>query len=102
MKCIRCNHDSKYPQRTGRVCPQCKGRFAFEPREGDLVSDMLFRNAIEAVSAYGTVYFGVENLYYEVCRRNREERVRALFQNHRHDLVSQPLECPGNGVTGAQ
>ena len=69
MLCIRCNRDSKYPERTNRACPGCHGRFAFEPQEGDPVSDMLFKKAVEAVSATGGVRWGVENLYYEVCRR---------------------------------
>jgi len=45
--------------------------FAFEPRQGDLISDMGFKYAIEAVSAGGQVRWGVEHLYYEVCRRKR-------------------------------
>jgi hypothetical protein len=73
MKCIRCNHDSKYTERTNRVCPQCRKFFAFEPREGDPVSDMLFKNAIDAVSGLKQVRFGAENLYYEVCRRKRKK-----------------------------
>lgn len=71
MKCIRCGHDSQYRQRPGRICPQCKEAFAFEPRERDPVTDMLFKNAITTVSAQGQVRFGVEHLYYEVCRRRR-------------------------------
>ncbi|MCI0458047.1 MAG: hypothetical protein L0Z62_13870 [Gemmataceae bacterium] len=71
MKCIRCNHDSKYPERPKRKCPGCGGTFAFEPREGDPVTDVAFKKAIEAVSAEGRVRWGVEHLYYEVCRRTR-------------------------------
>jgi hypothetical protein len=74
MKCIRCQHDSKYPERKtagGKRCPQCKGVFAFEPREGDPLSDMAFKNAIDAVSSNGGVRWGAEHLYYEVCRRKR-------------------------------
>src|SRR5262245_23343001 len=73
MLCIRCSHDSRYPERPGRVCPRCRGKFAFEPREGDPVTDQLIKKAIEAVSALGTVRWGVENLYYEVCRRKRSK-----------------------------
>jgi hypothetical protein len=69
MICIRCGHDSKYKERTGRVCPGCKGRFAFEPREGDKMTDAGFQACIHYVSAHGQVRWGVENLYYEVCRR---------------------------------
>src|SRR5215475_727467 len=73
VKCSRCGHDSKYRERSGRICPQCKKAFAFEPRESDPVTDMLFKNAITAVSAQGWVRFGVEHLYYEVCRRTRRQ-----------------------------
>src|SRR5215475_12776204 len=73
VKCSRCEHDSKYRERSGRICPQCKKAFAFEPRESDPVTDMLFKNAITAVSAQGEVRFGVEHLYYEVCRRTRRK-----------------------------
>jgi hypothetical protein len=71
MKCSRCDHDSKYPERVKQsgCCPKCLGKFCFEPRDGDPITDMLFKKAIEAVSASGGVRFGVENLYYEVCRR---------------------------------
>ena len=69
MKCTRCGHDSTYPQRTARLCPECKKPFAFEPRDGDPVSDMAWKNAIEAVSSGGTVRFVAANLHHEVARR---------------------------------
>lgn len=71
MKCVRCGHDSKYKDRTDRTCPNCKGKFAFEPQARDPVTDTLFKNAIDAVSADGRVRWGVEHLYYEVCRRKK-------------------------------
>jgi hypothetical protein len=71
MKCIRCGKDSNYKDRAGRTCPQCNGRFAFEPKDRDPVTDTLFHNAIKAVSGDGRLWWGVENLYYEVCRRKR-------------------------------
>lgn len=75
MICIRCGHDSKYKERPGRRCPLCRGNFAFEPREGDKMTDAGFQACIHAVSAHGQVRWGVENLYYEVCRReNRRSR----------------------------
>ena len=79
MKCSRCEYDSTYKQRTGRKCPQCGGTFAFEPRQGDLISDLGFKYAIEAVSAYGQVRWGVEHLYYEVCRRKRARPMPAAL-----------------------
>jgi hypothetical protein len=67
-------HDSTYPQRQasgGKTCPKCQGKFAFEPRERDPVTDLLFQNALAAVSANNRLRWGVEHLYYEVCRRAR-------------------------------
>ncbi|WP_309896883.1 hypothetical protein [Archangium sp.] len=74
MICIRCQHDSKYPDRkaTG-TCEKCGGKFAFEPREGAKLSDQAFQKAIDKVSSDGKVKFGVEHLYYELCRRNRSK-----------------------------
>ena len=76
MICIRCGNDSKYRDRTGGVCPSCRGRFAFEPKTGSPITDVGFKNAIEAVSANGKVRWGVEHLYYEVCRRVARSRLR--------------------------
>lgn len=75
MKCIRCNTDSNYKDRTDKTCPKCKGKFAFEPRGGDPITDMLFLNAINGVSGEGRVRWGVEHLYYEVNRRWKRVRV---------------------------
>lgn len=75
MKCIRCNTDSKYKDRTARTCPNCKGKFAFEPKDRDPITDMLFKNAINGVSGDGRVRWGVEHLYYEVNRRWKRQRM---------------------------
>ncbi len=79
MKCIRCQHDCKYPERKNRRCPQCKGEFAFEPRTGDRLTDMMFLHAIEHVSSKGHVRWGVEHLYYEICRRLRWKGLGAFL-----------------------
>ncbi len=71
MKCIRCGQDSRYKDRKSKRCRTCDKPFAFEPREGDPLTDAAFQSAIEAVSAKGRVRWGVEHLYYEVCRRRR-------------------------------
>lgn len=71
MRCIRCSHDSKFKERTNRICPKCRGMFAFEPQQGDPVTDMLFARAIELVSGGGRIRWGVEHLYYEICRALR-------------------------------
>jgi uncharacterized membrane protein YgcG len=80
MICIRCQHDSKYPDRkaTG-TCEKCGGKFAFEPREGARFSDQAFKKAIDNVSSDGKVKFGVEHLYYELCRRVRSKSFSALL-----------------------
>jgi hypothetical protein len=73
MKCLRCNHDSRYKDRPGKICPNCKGEFAFEPAgtTRDPVTDRAFKSAIDSVSSQGQMRWGVENLYYEICRRKR-------------------------------
>lgn len=75
MKCIRCGTDSKYKDRAGGRCPSCRKHFAFEPQKGDLFTDAAFEAAIDAVSAKGRLRWGVEHLYYEVCRRRRRRGV---------------------------
>src|SRR5215207_3406209 len=57
-----------------RVFIDGKGTFAFEPQAKDPVTDMLFLNAIKAVSGDGKIRWGVEHLYYEVCRRKRPKK----------------------------
>lgn len=74
MKCVNCNKDSNYKDRTGKKCPGCKKAFAFEPKDGDPVTDMMFKNAIVAVSGDGRIRWGVEHLYYEVCRRKQNAK----------------------------
>lgn len=69
MKCVRCGEDSKKKDRSGRVCPKCAGRFAFDPTEGDPVTDAAFQHAIEVVSAKGTVKFHPWHVHHQVCRQ---------------------------------
>ena len=71
MKCIHCQKDSKYKERTSRKCSGCGHLFAFEPKEKDPITDVFFQSAIDAVSANGVVRWNVDHLYYEVCRRKR-------------------------------
>jgi hypothetical protein len=73
VKCIRCGHDSKKKDRPNKTCPGCHGRFAFEPTEGDIMTDAAFQNAITAVSSDGRIKWGVEHLYYEINRRRRHK-----------------------------
>jgi hypothetical protein len=69
MKCIYCGRDSKHKDRPGRSCPGCSRKFAFEPQDKDPFTDFAFKSAIVAVSANGQIRWGVEHLYYELCRR---------------------------------
>ncbi len=71
MKCIKCGHDSKYKDRQDRRCPSCREPFAFEPKDHDKLTDVAFQHAIDAVSSQGNLKWGVEHLYYEICRRLR-------------------------------
>jgi hypothetical protein len=73
MKCVHCGKDSNYKERTGKKCPGCHHGFAFEPKDGDPVTDVLFANAIKSVSGEGRVRWGVEHLFYEVNRRKRAQ-----------------------------
>jgi hypothetical protein len=69
VKCIYCGTDSKYTERSDGRCHTCSKTFAFEPKKGDRFTDTGFKSAIDAVSADGHVRWGVEHLYYELCRR---------------------------------
>ena len=68
MKCTRCSKDCKFSERTSGHCPSCKGKFAFEPRAGDLLTDAAFAGALERVSSHHAVRFSNEHLYYELLR----------------------------------
>jgi hypothetical protein len=74
VKCIHCAHDCKHSERPDGRCPSCKHPFAFEPRNGDPVTDGVFLAAIEAVSGHRTLRFDRDHVYYEVCRRLRTRR----------------------------
>ncbi|MGC4079539.1 MAG: hypothetical protein QM702_21360 [Rubrivivax sp.] len=74
MKCIYCQSDSKYSERSDGNCPSCKKRFAFEPKTGSTFTDMQFKNAIDAVSSMGTVRFLPEHVRYELARRKRSPK----------------------------
>jgi hypothetical protein len=69
MRCIHCGRDCKYKERTDGRCPGCRKKFAFEPQNKDPFTDAAFKSAIDRVSANGQVRWGVEHLYYELCRR---------------------------------
>jgi DNA-directed RNA polymerase subunit RPC12/RpoP len=69
MKCIRCKQDSEYKQRTDRRCPHCGGEIAFEPREGDPISDDMFARVLHLTSAGGSVRYCKQHVYYDTWRQ---------------------------------
>jgi hypothetical protein len=73
VKCIRCNRDSRKKERVNGKCPGCRHSFAFDPTSGDVVTDAGFKAAIDAVSAGGSLRWGVEHLFYEINRRRRSK-----------------------------
>jgi hypothetical protein len=73
MKCARCDHDCRYPERSDKRCPRCRGQFAFEPRTGDPITDAAMKSSIDAVSSMGTVRFLPDHVYYELARRKRSK-----------------------------
>jgi hypothetical protein len=80
VKCIKCQTDSKYSERSDGACPKCRQRFAFEPKTGDVFTDPAFAAAIDRVSAHDAVRFTQTNLYYELARTKRSaSSKRALF-----------------------
>lgn len=71
MMCVHCHNDARYKDRKDGYCPSCKKRFAFEPQNGDPMTDSAFASAIDRVSSSGRVRFTVDHVYYEVRRRYR-------------------------------
>ncbi len=66
MRCVHCQNDAKYKDRSDGKCPACHHAFVFEPRNRDRFTDMGFQAAINRVSGNGTVKFHESNLYYEL------------------------------------
>lgn len=72
MKCIHCNADSKYKDRTasGGRCKSCRHPFALEPRGNRYsLADGMFHGAIKRVSSDGAAFFTPKQLWYELNRR---------------------------------
>jgi hypothetical protein len=79
MKCIHCQSDAKYSERMDRRCPKCRRAFAFEPKNGDALTDAAFEAAINRVSSGGSVRFTELHLYYAVARQvQRRSRAAPL------------------------
>lgn len=69
MKCIYCNNDAKYRERSDGLCPKCRKPFALEPQRGDKFTDGFVKAAVDAVSSQGKVRWNLEHLYFEMWRR---------------------------------
>ena len=69
MKCIYCNTDSTYRERSDGSCKRCHRRFAFEPKTMNkqfVLTDKAFQAAINAVSEKETLFFTPRQLYYQL------------------------------------
>lgn len=73
MKCIYCNQDAKFKDRSGGSCPNCGKKFALEPQRGDKFTDGFVKAAVDAVSSQGKVRWNLEHLYYEMWRRQQKK-----------------------------
>lgn len=73
MKCIQCDTDSSYRERSGNDyrCPKCRHPFAFEPtRMGSIkFTDGFFAKAIADLSANNTLYFTPQQFTYWIDQK---------------------------------
>jgi hypothetical protein len=92
MKCIYCQTDNLYKDRTDRRCKKCKRAFAFEPKnelgiihedgtnrtwKAAKVTDPYFLNATNNVSENNTLYYTPRQLYYQILRpRSRPQKYK--------------------------
>jgi hypothetical protein len=81
VTCVRCGYDSGRRERAGlEHCPSCGRAFALDKSEHG-VTDLAFKNAVEAVSEYGRLAWTARQLYYEVARwRRRRNLVTRLLR----------------------
>ncbi len=78
MKCSGCGREANRKERvasSGR-CPACGLVFVFDPYDVP-VTDFAFADAMRVVSSDGRLRWGVEHLYYEICRRLDHRRRRS-------------------------
>lgn len=73
MKCIKCQNDATYKDRTDGHCPKCRAKFAFEPKNGDPFTDVAFAHALDKVSSGHTVRFSEAHLFYELARKQARD-----------------------------
>jgi hypothetical protein len=77
MKCIYCEKDSNYKDRSDGKCSGCGKPFAFEPKNSDLFTDKAFEAAIKSVSDDGAVRWLPTQLYFELLRRKLKSNIHA-------------------------
>ncbi|MGV3526910.1 MAG: hypothetical protein ACO1RX_22020 [Candidatus Sericytochromatia bacterium] len=74
MKCLSCQHNNLYRERSNGKCSRCKAAFAFEPKRGDLFSDPLFKKVLDQVSDQQRVAFTSRQLYYALARKKHPQQ----------------------------
>lgn len=67
MRCVKCGSDVKKKYRAFGLCPACRHPFVTDPQV-DGLTDMMLRNAENAVSGNGTYFFLREQLEYQLLR----------------------------------
>jgi hypothetical protein len=80
MKCVKCQNDAKKKERENGRCPKCNQRFAFDPQNGDPMTDGVFAAAIDRVSSGDRVRFQADHVYYDVRRRYRKTLTGTLVR----------------------
>jgi hypothetical protein len=92
MKCIKCNTDNTYKDRTKntRRCKNCGHEFVFEPYRlmERKFTDAFFANLITDVSANNTLFFTPSQLYYLL---NKRLRSRDRSSNNVIGFIGVPL-----------
>jgi hypothetical protein len=83
MKCIYCNTDSRYKERTDGTCKKCHRPFAFEPTKMKdfVITDPGFKATIESTSEKRTMFYTTSQLYYQLMKRKVKQIPRASCYN---------------------
>ena len=75
MRCVHCQNDAKYKDRSDRKCPACHRAFVFEPRTGDRFTDMGFQAAINRVSRHIEALASSSVAMIWLCRWNARSNI---------------------------
>ncbi|NWJ44364.1 MAG: hypothetical protein HXX08_00650 [Chloroflexi bacterium] len=83
MKCIYCNTDSRYKERTDGTCKKCHRPFAFEPTKlkDFVITDPGFKATADAVAEKRTMFYTARQLYYQLMKRKSKQIQRASCYN---------------------